>query len=360
MISYFIVFLATAVLCCLAAVCCKRVNPDGTVSCKKTLDVKILLFFAIATLAVTAGCRYHVGTDYSNYIFLYYTEYIRTPWKDLIGLNEPILPMIAKLSDVVFGSYYAMFFIASVITVGLALYSTYKETTDFLFVTAIFVFAGCWHGSFNGIRQYMAVTIVYLGRKYIFERKFWKYLLICFVAFLAHKSAAIGILIYFAYSEKYSTKKLLWITAASVAIALNYENVFRLIGWLNESEFVQTEYSARSVNIFRVLVGCVPAALGIYFASRKKLDKEQVFYVYMLVANAAIRVATMNSAYLARLGAYTGIMVPLGLSCILRAWDKKEYQLIKALTITLYGAYWLYEIMISDTLREFEWIFGNM
>ena len=359
MITYFIVLSIVVAFCFLAERSCKReITPDNTVLCTQTKDTKKFLFVVVVALTVTAGCRYHVGTDYSNYIFLYH-QYEGMSFKSLIGITkEPMLPVIAKLSARYFDSYYPMFFAASVITVALALISTYKNTTDYVFVTLLYVFAGSWVGSFNGVRQFMAITIVYLGRNYIYQRKFLKFLAVCFVGFLAHKSALFFVLIYFVYTEKITGKRLLAIAAITVILSRSYEQIFEFIGWMNDSEGGElTDYATTSVSVFRILVGCAPAIVGIYFAYTRKMNKEQVFYVYMMVANAAIRIATSDSAYLARLGSFTGIFVPLALSSITKLCNKRYYAALRVAIVCLYFAYWLYEVTNSKTLYEFEWIF---
>ncbi len=352
-------FFLTAILlfCCFFAQkgCYSQILPDGTKRIFRSTPTNILLFIAIAALFTTSGLRYHVGTDYGTYVVLY-SDYASKSWRDLLTFNEPILPFIAKIADVFFKSHYAMFFIASFVTIAFALYSTYRETTDYVFVTLLY-FTGTWLGTFNGIRQYIAVTITYMGRKYIRTREFWKFLLVCFVAMLAHKSALFFILVYFAYSKEFSLKRLFIIVLAAVLISRNYDAIFQLVGWMNEAEGEPSSYAVSNVNFLRILVGCCPAILALYFAFNKKLDDEQVFYTYMLVANAAIRLATADSAYLARLSAYTGILVPLGLSSILNSCGKRYYSFFRVGIVILYFAFFLYEISNSQTLREFEWIF---
>lgn len=327
---------------------------------QRTKDTKIFLFIIIAVLTVTAGCRYRVGTDYVNYIEVYNSIYSNWKLSDFFKFEEPILPMIGKLSYMFFDSYFPMFFTASVMTVGFMLYSTLKETTDFVFVTMLYVFAGGWTGSFNGIRQYLAIAIVFLGRKYIMQRKFWKFLLVCGIAFLAHRSALFFILIYFIYSEEFTTVRLLVVTIITIIISRSYEVLFDLIGWINDEEYILNSYSLKSVNDLRILAGCAPAILSIYYAFTRKLDKEQIFYAYMMVANATVWLVTADSAYLARLALYTGVFVPLGLSSILKSTDEKYKKAFKIGVVVLYMLFWLYEVVNSKTLREFEWIFGNL
>lgn len=360
MTTYFIVLSIVVAFCFLAEKSCKTaIAADKTVLRTATKDTKVFLFVVVVALTVTAGCRYHVGTDYGNYIILY-RKYASATFGELIGITkEPILPVIGKLSARYFDSYYPMFFAASVITVALALKSTYQDTTDYVFVTLLYALSGSWVGSFNGVRQFMAITIVYMGRKYIYQRKFLKFLAVCFVGFLAHKSALFFVLVYFVYTEKITGKRLFAIAVITVILSRSYEQIFSFIGWVSDSENSgTTDYAMTSVNIFRILVSCAPAIVGIYYAYTRKMNKEQVFYVYMMVANAAIWLATSDSAYLARLGSFTGIFVPLALSSITQLCDKRYYAALRVVIVCLYFLYWLYEVTNSRTLYEFEWIFS--
>ena len=332
----------------------------GEAGIQKNRDIKIFLSVVIATLTITAGCRYFVGTDYGNYKTMYEADYSKRTFLDLLNFDEPIFPIIGKISYLLFDGYFPMFFVASIITVGLYLHSTYKETTDFIFVTLLYIFAGIWDGGFNGIRQYIAITIVFMGRRFIAERRFWKFLLVCGLAFLAHKSAVFFVLIYFVYSEEFNTVRLLIVTLITIAVSRSYETLFDIVGWIKEEEYVINGYSAKHVHILRVLAGCAPAVLAIYYGFAKKLKKEQVFYAYMLIANAATWIATSDSAYLARLALYTGAFVPLGLSSILESAEKRHRNAMKIVVVILFAIFWFYEVIVSPDLRDFEWVFSYL
>ena len=361
MITYAVVLLLVAFFSYLAQLSVQKdIDSNGIVRIQKSRDTKIFLFIVTAILTVTAGCRYYVGTDYANYIELYKDQYTVMTFRNFLEFDEPIVPLFGKISYLLFDNYFFMFFAVSVMTVGLMLYSTFKETEDYFYITLLYFFTGGWVGTFNAVRQFLAVAIVFIGRKYITERKFWKFLLVCAIAFLAHKSALFCILIYFVYSEKFTMKRLLIITVITIVVSRSYEYMFDLVGWVKDKEFIPNDYALRSVNVLRILAGCAPAVLSIYYGFTRKLDKQQLFYAYMLIVNAAIKIATGDSAYLARLALYTGVFVPLGLNSIFKATDKRYYNLLKLVAIILYMIFWAYEVIITDNLRNFQWIFGHL
>lgn len=358
MISYFIVISLVVLFCFLAEKTQVKVPlGDGKFEYKKTTYTSIFLFISATLLTCMAGLRYRVGMDYVSYYNMYET-YKNFKIKDFLDvLNEPLMPFWGKIASLIYDSPHTMFFLASVATIGILLYGVYNETSDFAFVTALYIFVGCWHSSFNAMRQCLAVTIVFFGRKYITDRKLLKYLLVCFIAFLAHRSAMFCVFFYFVYSKKFSIRKLVIVLIATLFIAFNYEAIFGFIGWLNDAEYILNDYSKRSVNLLRTLVGCVPALVAIYYAVSRKLDKQQIFYVYMIVINAAIRIATSDSAYLYRLAMFPAIFLPLGLGFLTKVCNVKYRKAFRVCTIILYFLYWLYEILINGTLREFEWVF---
>lgn len=331
--------------------------PDGY-ELRRSRLTNFCLLVTTVTLISIAGFRYHVGSDYKSYAELYY-QYIKTPVRDLFTLNEPVFPVVGFLCGKVASTSALFFLIMSIFTVGTILVSTYLESPDFLFVTLMFIFTGCWHGTFNGMRQYLAIAIIYAGRDYIFDRKFLNYCIVCFGAFLCHKSALVAIALYFIYSDEIKVSRIVEVVFGSVLILFSYGTVFRVIGWMNQEEFLVTDYATASVSFFRVAVGVVPGILATYYAFKKDLDEEQRFYFYLLLANAAVKLATGQSAYLARFAMYTGIFVPLGLNSITKATDEKYYTFFRRLIIFLYFVYWLYDVFNSSTLSHYEFIFGR-
>ncbi|MBE6809956.1 MAG: EpsG family protein [Ruminococcaceae bacterium] len=368
MSTYFIVIILVFFSCLLATKTFQKnyaLTSNESVNYTKTTATNFFLFITVAVLTFVAAFRYSVGTDYNSYSFGF-INYVNSfsSFKDIFNItDEPGFALLCRIASIIYNDSISMFVIAAILTIVPFLYSTYKETASFTYITLLYIFCGRWHGCFNGIRQYLAATIIYLGRHYITERKIFKYLFVCFLAFLFHRSAIFCVLLYFVYNEKFSIKRLLIIVAGSIVLALNYDAIFSFVGWLDNKEFIQNDYSTASVNILRVLVQCCPAILAVYSVLKKgtkqEINNKQVFYVYMLIANAAIFIAMSDSAYLTRLGVYTAAFVPLGLEYITRDISKKYYNVLRYLIVIFYLMFWLYEISNSSSLNNFQWYFNK-
>ena len=116
------------------------------------------------------------------------------------------------------------------------------------------------------------------------------------------------------------------------------------------------EYYSNSVNILRVLVYCAPPIVVLLLYAKNVPDKTQRFYINILLANAAAMLATSNSAYLARLSIYTNVFTPLALTKLLKFENRITEMSVKTIVVCLYAVFWYIEVIGSDNLVRFTWI----
>lgn len=134
---------------------------------------------------------------------------------------------------------------------------------------AVFLFleVGNYYGSFNLMRQIMAVSIVVLGSKYLFERRFWKYLFFVFIASTFHVSALIMIPFYFIGGLKLGRRSIIVYPIAMLILLFAQERLMTFAGqyiwsWYNIGS---GGYSWKNV----VASGLISAiALGLYYTNR--------------------------------------------------------------------------------------------
>lgn len=132
----------------------------------------------------------------------------------------------------------------------------------------LFVEVGNYYSSFNLMRQIMAVSIVVLGSKYLFERKFWKYLAVVLVASTFHVSALIMIPFYFISGIRLGKKSIIIYPIIMFILLFTQDRLMSFAGqyfwsWYNTST---GGYSWKNV-IATGLVSSV--ALVLYYSNRK-------------------------------------------------------------------------------------------
>lgn len=152
--------------------------------------------FAIAALIIIilTSVRFDVGFDYFNYYLM-----IGNNGGDGYR-NEPISAMLMD-----FGHYTGFppfsFFLFAIISYSFIIYTFYKNSEHYnlaFFCYLCFFFLE----TLGPVRQTLGESIVFLGVSAIKERKLFKYIVICFIASLAHKSALLALPIYFLYNIK--------------------------------------------------------------------------------------------------------------------------------------------------------------
>lgn len=320
--------------------------------------------FAILTAAIlifVSGFRWYVGTDYANYANAY-VRFKEQVWGAIITYNEPGIRVLSLISQYIYDDYASMFFISSIITVGLFVYTMYKYSDSFFISISLYVFGHGWTEAFNGIRQMLASAILFAGHRFILEREFKKYLIIVLLAASFHISALVMIFLYFIPRTKMSLKKVLIILVIVVISISTYEILFDVIDTIMSlfgDSLVMTDYITREINFLRILVMMAPPILYLLIAPRNKFNEKDNFYMNMLFINAAIYMASINSAYLARFALYTIPYVTMGLPIILKYSKKSLGVMAIYIALILYFSFWMFDVSNTESLYNFQWIFGR-
>lgn len=337
------------------------ISPDGTlIHAKKNNTTKAFFIFAAIILIFVSGFRYAVGTDYFAYWGGYKSD-ANEFFDSLHSLQEPGFKFICWVSVLIGGNGSTVIFLSSFITVSLFLKTIYNNTNMLLPATLLYIFLGCWHGAFNGVRQYLAAAIIFSGVHFIKERKFWKYALVVFIAFLFHGSAMVMIFPYFIAYNKISFPNLLFLITASIIVLFSFTEVMELTNIiLNDNITDAGNYLTQTVNIFRVLVAIAPPVFFLFVYQNRPITKEQQFWINMLVINAVVMFATSNSAYLARINIYTISFVALAIPELINGMNPKDKTLTTNIILVLFFAFWLYEISTSNNLNTYKFIWNKI
>ena len=102
---------------------------------------KLQLFIISAILVFFAGVRYNVGADYRQYADNFRAYCTQT----LVWNKEPGIRFVSQIADKITDNYGMMFFIMSLITVGLATYTIARESDYYSISILMYIFLGSWH-----------------------------------------------------------------------------------------------------------------------------------------------------------------------------------------------------------------------
>lgn len=316
------------------------------------------VFLIGLVLILIAGLRWKVGTDYLQYS-RNYIMYSSIFWDSLRLTGEPGIKLISKVSSFIYDDYATMFLISSIVTIGLAVRTISKHSRALTFSILLYIFIGTWHGSFNGVRQYIAVSIIFSGHQYILEKNLKKYTLIVMLASFFHISALFAILFYFIPDEVFKFKHIIIFLIISITIMNSYSLIFDLVGFFKGKELTMIGYITREVNPLRVVVDFAPLLIYYFLTSKSKLESKENFYINLLFLNAFISLITSNSAHLARFKIYTNIFSVLGIPTLINFDNKYIRFLVKYMMLVLYALFWHFDVLKDPTLVNFQWIFNR-
>src|SRR5690554_1376155 len=179
---------------------------------------KIYIIFPLIVFSIIFGMRYDVGTDHLAYISTYSEGIVASK-------GEPIFDAITYIFQGLGLHYVYYFSFLAFIQVFFFFYAFKREMYLFPFLV-FFLFTNYeWGFWMNGIRQALALCIWLFAIRFIEEKRFWHYLLFCFISFLFHRSAII-LIVFFPLLKNgwdyFKSRKLQFILLISVLILQQY------------------------------------------------------------------------------------------------------------------------------------------
>jgi len=250
-----------------------------------TVPSFLLLFF----ISVFRG---DFTTDYKNYTSLFnlynkysFSELLNSGFKNEIGyiyLNK-VLGLFTD--DAIY-----FFAIMTFVTLFGFFHHFKKYSVNIWLSVLMFVTAGSYYASFNITRHIFAVAIVFVGSKYLYERKFFKWVLVIILATLFHKTAIIMIPFYFILNFRIKLKNWVLIAIFSVIVILFFDNIVNIAQQYFYEQYSDDSYGMWGQAITNVVL---PVAFLIFsLLNINKLDPKNT--VHRIWFNASVFYAVFN------------------------------------------------------------------
>lgn len=318
---------------------------------------KSIIIFGSLLLLLVSGLRYYVGTDYINYMNNYF-RYTTESFSSFLNLG---LFLVARMCSVTIDDYATWFFIMAAITVLPIAYVVVKYAAAPELSILFYVLLGCWHFSFNLVKQCAAASIVFLGYSALIKKNFKLWVIFCLIASLFHVTALLMIPLYFVSAGNFTIKKSILIIIIGALVFRFYDALFDLAFFLKQGEGIVGQYSATrndSVNILRVLVNFIPITLLLFFGKSINFqDKKVAPLVNMTMLNGALNLGAMQSIYLYRFCCYTNIFNILLLPIIIKSIERRNRIILVPIILIIYFVFWWYDLEKGSSTNMFYWIF---
>ena len=214
---------------------------------------------------------------------------------------------------------------------------------------------------FNGIRQFLAVTLTFWGIGLILKKKYAAMIILILVASTVHQSALLLIpFIFIAQGKAWNKKTIIFIIAIIIIISFvgNFTNI--LDSMLEETQYKNVvsdwqESQDDGTNIFRVLVYAVPSILSLVgLRYIKEADNPLInLCTNMSIVAVGFYVISMftSGIFIGRLpiyfSLYSYILLPWEIEHML---DEKSYKIVYALMIIFYLLFYLYSTSLMGMI----------
>ena len=270
--NWFFAVLAAAPLAYLAA---KRGNIGDTYNYRLTFRNAATSFSAIP--AYMEG----IGKDRAFYFFTAF-------WRSLLGYRPVVyFGIIAAFQIFCFARTTRK-------------YTPYMLTAFFIFVASTDFISFMY----NGVRQFVAVCIIFLCSDWIFERKYIRAILAILVASQFHQSALLMIpVIFIVQGEPWNKSTVLFMLLALAAVVLADRFTGLLDSLLAETQYSNvvndwTKANDMGANPLRVLVYCVPMFLSLLGLPYIREENDPVINVCvnMSIITAGLYVVSMATS----------------------------------------------------------------
>ncbi len=273
---------------------------------KKNRFFPVLLIALI--LSIVCGFRsIETGTDTKNYY-----NYLNQIVNGRSGLFEEGFEEFIRFLYKYLSSVQLVIFAFSLITSSLIVFRLWELRKLGSFPFMIFIYFSCFYPqSFNIVRQYLALAIVFWATRFIDKKRYIIFLIFVLIATLFHTSAVISVgLLYLQIAgqqKKYTLKKFLFVSSGFLALMIfaylmssvllgEYGNFFRIVG------------KAR-INLFTMIYVFLGVFYFIIMVSGKKGENytEELLYTKFYIIGLFLSVIGFFMDQAGRLGLYYSI-----------------------------------------------------
>lgn len=206
--------------------------------------------------------------------------------------------------------------------------------------------------AFTGHRQTIATAIiVFIGSKYIRERKLVKFILCVLFAFVMHKSIICYVPVYFIYPiAGYSRKRYMTILLAGLLSLTVMGFLWRWVAeWLNYEVYLENETGGTGMFVFLYFVVMAIAVWRFDSIVVQNPDAYHTFNI-LLIGSMMVMMALVNQSFM-RVQQYYTLSLMLMLPDIIVSFKGKERFLVGAVGCCLL----LILMMIDKPVYQFFW-----
>lgn len=298
---------------------------------------KILYYLCFFIMLLMSGLRYYVGTDYANYNYIFNNINNMTLKESNIEIGYYFLNKVIRFFSENEASIFitVSFIILYLVFLTIMRDSNKPELSLFLFISMYF-----YSSSFNMMRQYISISIIFYATRYIIEKNFSKYLKFVILASMFHISALIMIPFYFLLNYKYSYRQYF------ILFLLSIIGVYILPYALGVASAIIPKLSAykgsifmnKGISILNIVPIIIPFTISLIFKDKIiKINKSSEVYINAIFFSFLITTMSLKFIFLYRFSIYVYIYSIILIPQLIDLFSYKFRPILYLLIISFYN-----------------------
>lgn len=300
-------------------------------------------FAALQWILLSSGRHMSVGNDTYQYatrflevrytpwskIFSNLFDYIKNPFASGHEFKDPGYDLLEKIFQIFSKDYRLwLLFIAILFTVPLAVW-IYKNSEmpwlSFIIYSSLF-FA---FYAVTGHRQTIATAlIVFIGYKYIKERKLWKFLGLSFAAFLIHKSAVVFVPFYFIANMNITALKSVFILGGSFVFSLIGKPIYAPLAYTLGFGEEQIEESVGGAGTYATILLLICIFTLICYPNVKERREDSKFLYNAMFMTIFTTLFVYQQQAFMRVQQYYSLFIMIMIPEIVMSFEKRQRALV--------------------------------
>ena len=328
-------------------------------------DKNTKIYFGIVALQwiLISGLRHvSIGADTDSYYYSFestknksWSTIFNNIWDYLFNgleVKDPGYDLIEKVFQIFCGDYQVYLIFIALIFTGFMAVWIYKNSADPCFSFILFSVLFYSFYAITGHRQTIATAlIVFLGYKYIKERKLMKFALVAFAAFLIHKSSIVFIPFYFVANIPITFPYVIIAFVAIIIIVLSGKNIYGAIAeWMGYGEdYINSDIGGAETYATVLTLMCVVILLFYYYYKNRCEKARHIFNITLMTLMSSLLVY-QHQGFM-RVQQYYSLFLMISFPEVIASFEKKSRTFVYIVTISVLILY----LIINNPKYLFFW-----
>lgn len=301
------------------------------VDCLKRSSKELqLISFVVVTflLVLLSSVRFGIGTDY----FQYMSDFFQRTSKDFL------FEILTILSRIIYDDFFTLIFFSSLLTHSIISYIYFKKSK--LYFLSIFLYLSLWYffGSWNLIRQYLAMAFVFLFIVFLLDKKFKQSIIYALIATLFHSSAFTVILITLVIYLG-NNKVFILILSLFLSIFIFYDDLIALIEYTSDIKHLHYLFIDEKFNFTPFIFSLGSIIPLMFFIIKKNFSFNDNLKMYLKLYSIGVvfLLLSTQNLFFSRLAFYFLILQTLLVPNFIEQLRSSSIKFLLVLYYLIYG-----------------------